>query len=169
MNTPQRKLWPSTTFIHTQVEEGSQSIVLGPVRQYIYRRPDDRGSRARSNACFPEACRAERPMLVHKPREVSIESTRVNSWSNWSAEQYTPPRHGNINYRAEEKENDELGKAASHGNILRHIFPSPAAFGAAAPGSPGVPRKSYPHFTHRESMPMKVSCVLSPSANPMPS
>ncbi len=31
----------------------------------------------------------------------------------------TPPRHGNIDDRAEEKEHDELGKAASHEDILR--------------------------------------------------
>ena len=41
--------------------------------------------------------------------------------------------------RAEEQDYDELGKAAFHGNILRHIFPSPAAFGTTDPGSaPGM-------------------------------
>ena len=68
-------------------------------------------------------------MLVHKPREVSIESTRVNSWSNWSAEQYTAPRYGNVDDRAEEEEHDEFGKAALHDIILHPIVPSPAALG----------------------------------------
>ena len=44
---------------------------------------------------------------------------------------HTPPRHGDVDDRAEEKEHNDLGKTASHGIILRHIFPSPAAFGAA--------------------------------------
>ena len=43
----------------------------------------------------------------------------------------TPPCNGNVQDCAEEEEHDELGEAALHGNILRHIFPSPAAFGAA--------------------------------------
>ena len=71
-------------------------------------------------------------MLVHKPREVSTESTRVNSWSNWSAEQYTAPRYGNVEDRAEDEEEHELEQAAFHGIILRHILPSPAAFGATS-------------------------------------
>ena len=33
----------------------------------------------------------------------------------------TPPRHGDIDNRAEEEEDDELGKAALHGDILRQI------------------------------------------------
>jgi len=48
----------------------------------------------------------------------------------------TPPRHPDIDDRTEEKEDDELGKLALHGNILRLSFPSPAAFWAAAPGTP---------------------------------
>ncbi len=39
----------------------------------------------------------------------------------------TPPRHSDVDDRAEDEEHDELGKAAFHGIILRHIFPSPAA------------------------------------------
>ncbi len=35
-----------------------------------------------------------------------------------------------VDDRAEEEEDDELEQAASHGNILRLGFPSPAAFGS---------------------------------------
>jgi len=44
----------------------------------------------------------------------------------------TPPRDGDVEHCAKDEEEDELEQAALHGNILRHIFPSPAAFGATA-------------------------------------
>ena len=41
------------------------------------------------------------------------------------------PRHADVDDRAEEKEHDELESPAFHDIILRHVFPSPAALGAA--------------------------------------
>ena len=43
--------------------------------------------------------------------------------------QRKPPCHGDVDDRAEDEEDNELEQAAPHDNILRHIFPSPAAFG----------------------------------------
>ena len=43
----------------------------------------------------------------------------------------TPPRHGDVDDRAEEEEEEELEQAAFHENILRRWLSSPAAFGAA--------------------------------------
>ena len=43
----------------------------------------------------------------------------------------TPPRHGDVDDRAEEKEDGEFEQAALHGIIiLRRIFSLPTAFGA---------------------------------------
>ena len=41
----------------------------------------------------------------------------------------TPPRHGDIDNRAEEEEDDELGEAALHDIILRLDLPSPYQHG----------------------------------------
>ena len=41
------------------------------------------------------------------------------------------PRYSDVDDRTEEKEHDELGQLALQDNILQHVFPSPAAFGAA--------------------------------------
>ena len=49
------------------------------------------------------------------------------------------PRHGDVDDRAEEEESSELGLPALHGNILRHILPSPAAFGQPEEKSPTTP------------------------------
>ena len=43
----------------------------------------------------------------------------------------TPPRYSDVDDRAENKEDNELGKPVLHDDILRHIFTSPAALGAA--------------------------------------
>ncbi len=50
----------------------------------------------------------------------------------WIAKQHTPPGHRNVHDSAEEEEEDELEQASFHGNILRHIFPLPATFGATS-------------------------------------
>ncbi len=43
----------------------------------------------------------------------------------------TPPRHGDVDHRAEEQEQDDHEQAAFHDSILRRYLAPPAAFGSA--------------------------------------
>lgn len=40
----------------------------------------------------------------------------------WIAKRGTPPRHSDVHHHAEEEEHGELGKAASHEDILRFNY-----------------------------------------------
>ena len=69
--------------------------------------------------------------IVDSDRKVVTADYVCRRRIEWRA--YEPrqcPRHGDVDDRAEEEEDDELGKTALHGIILRRIVPSPAAFGA---------------------------------------
>ena len=70
------------------------------------------------------------PTPVVARRQIKIDPIllTLGRWFDRAVERDTP-RHADVDDRAEEEEHDELGNPSLHGNILRHIFPSPAAFG----------------------------------------
>ena len=56
----------------------------------------------------------------------------ADSWPRSGSMVHRQSCHGDVDDRAEEKEDDELEHPALHDNILRRNFPSPSAFGAAS-------------------------------------
>ncbi len=60
-------------------------------------------------------------------RQLPISTSRHLLSFMWIAKHSTPPRHGRINDRAEEKKQHEFGKPSLHDTILRLSLRSPAA------------------------------------------
>ena len=71
-------------------------------------------------------------MIEHLPVKSAVLSRRCPPWKNPSQIDPlgTPPRHGDVDHRAEEQEDHECEQAAFHESILRRCLAPPAAFGA---------------------------------------
>ena len=70
-----------------------------------------------------------RVLSLYPPKTVQHDSGMFMPPMKRIDPQRAPPRHSDVDDRAEEEEHDELEQVALHNNILRHIFSSPAAFG----------------------------------------